>query len=138
MANVAHRGASTARYGRDRSIIASMGKYYLQRIVRLNDGHSAVELEHLLQTGYLEMQRWMSGVERLTFARAAETNEARYVLSLTFASYEAYKQWRRVEEDGADFWERYAAIQAEWEEVCSVSSECAGDVVLEVALGDAV
>ena len=60
------------------------------------------------------------------------------MLTTTFASYEAYSYWRQVEEEAADYWERYAAIIMQWEQVCSLLEEYAGEMVVDVDFGQDV
>src|SRR6266516_4900484 len=95
-----------------------MGKYYLLRVWELKVGGTSGELEEWMASGYLEMQRWIPGVERVSLLRAGGEATGRYVLTITFGSYEAYRYWRQVEEEAADYWERYAAIVMQWERTC--------------------
>ena len=106
-----------------------MLKYYLVRVWQLKAGCSGEELEALMNSGYLEIQRWIPGVEHVSLLRA--TGEGRYVLTTTFVSHEAYKYWRQVEEEAADYWERYAAIVMQWERMCSLLAEYAGEMVVD-------
>ena len=55
-----------------------------------------------------------------------------------WGSYEAYTHWRQVEEEAPDYWERYAAIIMQWEQVCSLLQEYAGEIVANVDFGDGV
>src|SRR6266516_1511329 len=86
-----------------------MGKHYLVRVWELKAGCAGEELEELMSSGYLEMQQWMPGVEHVSLLRAGGAGEGRYVLMTTFVSPEAYRYWRQVEEEAADYWERYEA-----------------------------
>jgi|SRR5947209_17925141 len=110
-----------------------MVDYYSVRIWQLKPGYTDAELESLASSGYLELQRWIPGVKRITLLRspgAAAPNC--YVLTTTFANHEAYTYWRQVEQEAADYWERYAAITMQWERMCSLVSEYAGEIALDV------
>ena len=115
-----------------------MGKYYLVRVWELKAGCTGEELEELMSSGYLEMQRWMPGVEHVSLLRAGGAEEGRYVLMTTFASPEAYRYWRQVEEEAADYWERYAAIVMQWERTCYLQAEYAGEMVVDTHVEGAV
>ncbi len=115
-----------------------MGDYHLVRVWQLKEGSTGAELEELMASGYLEMQRWIPGVKHIVLVRASGDGRGRYVLTSTFASYEAYSHWRQVEEEAADYWERYAAIIMQWEQVCSLLEEYAGEMVVDVDFGQDV
>jgi heme-degrading monooxygenase HmoA len=115
-----------------------MGEYHLVRVWQLKPGHTGAELEALMASGYLEMQRWIPGVKHVSLLRPGSHSADRYILISTFASYEAYIYWRQVEEEGADYWERYAAIIMQWEQVCSLHEEYAGQMVVDVDIDDNV
>jgi len=115
-----------------------MGKYYLMRVWELKGGYTGAELEALMSSGYLEMQRWIPGVERVSLLRAGGEAEGRYVVMTMFASYEAYRYWRQVEEEAADYWERYAAIVMQWERICYLMAEYAGEMVVDTHVEGAI
>lgn len=115
-----------------------MGDYHLLRVWQLKPGCTGSELETLMASGYLEMQRWIPGVKHIALVRTAGAARDRYMLTTTFTSYEAYTYWRQVEEEAADYWERYAAIIMQWEQTCSLLEEYAGELVVDVDLGDGV
>ena len=115
-----------------------MGHYHLVRVWQLKEGSTVAELEELMASGYLEMQRWIPGVKHIVLVRVGGHGVGRYVLNSTFASYEAYSHWRQVEEEAADYWERYAAIIMQWEQVCSLLEEYAGEMVVDVDFGQDV
>ena len=115
-----------------------MGHYHLVRVWQLKEGSTGAELEELMASGYLEMQRWIPGVKHIALVRVGGDDRGRYVLTTTFASYEAYSHWRQVEEEAADYWERYAAIIMQWEQVCSLLEEYAGEMVVDVDFGQDV
>lgn len=124
-----------------------MAEYYLVRVYQLNAGASAREVERLAETGLAEMQRWIPGATRLSLLRL-DTDEVRkatgvevggiigeavrYALITRFASREAYLHWRLVEAEGADFWERYASILMQWEQLCRLVGEYAGEVIVNM------
>jgi heme-degrading monooxygenase HmoA len=109
-----------------------MGQYYSVRQWQLKPGNTGADLEALAATGYLEMQRWIPGIRHLSLLRAASAGEGRYMLTTTFESYEAYRYWRQVEEEAPDYWERYAAIAMQWEQICSLVDEYVGEMVLDI------
>jgi hypothetical protein len=125
----------------------SLADYYLLRVYELKPGVEARELEQLAASGLAEMQGWVAGVKRFSLLRLddagtparAETgtmeeaaNTARYLLLLHFASYEAYRRWRLVEAEGADFWERYASVMIAWEQLGQPVMEFSGEAVVDV------
>ena len=114
-----------------------MGDYYLVRIWQLKPGQTGGELEALMTSGYLEMQRWIPGVKRISLMRASGDGGG-YVLTTTFVNYEAYRYWRQVEEEAADYWERYAAIVMQWERICYLMAEYAGEMVVDTHVEGAI
>ena len=115
-----------------------MNAYHLVRVWQLKPGHTGAELEALMASGYIEMQRWIPGVKHIALVRLGGDNRDRYLLTTTFSNYEAYTHWRQVEEEAPDYWERYAAIIMQWEQLCSLLQEYAGETVLDVDFGDGV
>ncbi|SRR5438094_10187894 len=115
-----------------------MGDYHLVRVWQLKQGCTGAELEGLMASGYLEMQRWIPGVKHIALVRAGGDASGRYVLTTTFTSYQAYIYWRQVAEEAADYWERYAAIIMQWERTCFLLEEYAGEMVVDVDFGDGV
>lgn len=115
-----------------------MGDYYLVRVLQLKAGSTGAELEALMDSGYLEMQRWIPGVKHLSLMRADGDARRRYVLTTIFVSHEAYTYWRQVEEEAADYWERYAAIIMQWERTCFLLEEYAGEMVLDTSIDQSV
>ncbi len=111
-----------------------MGQYHSMRVWQLKPGQMGADLENLTSTGFLEMQRWIPGVKHIALLRAAGAPHNRYVLTTTFDSYEAYVYWRQVEEEAPDYWERYAAIIMQWEQVCQLVDEYVGEIVLEAGI----
>ena len=114
-----------------------MQDYYSVRLWRLKPGASAGELESLTASGILEMQRWMPGVKHVSLIRlTGEGESGRYVLITTFANSEAYRRWRQVEEEGPDYWERYASVLMHWEQLSTLVEEYAGEAVVDADIGD--
>ena len=111
-----------------------MSSYYSVRIWQLKPGCTGAELEALAATGYLEMQRWIPGVEQVSLLRASTGSE--YVLTTIFANAAAHSHWRQVEQEAPDYWERYAAILMQWERTCRLLGEYAGETVLHVSLAE--
>jgi len=112
-----------------------MGDYYLVRVWQLKPGASAAELEGLTASGILEMQRWIPGVKHLSLIRLiGESQIGCYLLVTTFANHEAYKRWRQVEEEGPDYWERYASVLMHWEELSTLVEEYAGEAVVDASV----
>jgi len=110
-----------------------MQDYYSVRLWRLKPGASAAELESLAASGILEMQRWIPGVKRLSLIRlTGESESGRYVLITTFANCEAYRRWRQVEEEGPDYWERYASVLMHWEQLSALVEEYTGEAMVDV------
>ncbi len=111
-----------------------MGLYYSVRIWQLKAGQAGADLEQLAATGYTEMQRWIPGVQQVSLLRAAGNRQDRYVLTTTLSSYEAYRYWRQFEEEASDYWERYASIAIQWEQLCYLVDEYGGEVVLDTRI----
>ncbi len=105
-----------------------MSEYRSIRLWQLKPGASASELEDLMTSGVLEMQRWIPGVKRLSLIRLAREDPGRYLLITTFTGYEAYQGWRRIEEEGPDYWERYASVLMHWEQLVELVEEYHGEV----------
>jgi hypothetical protein len=106
-----------------------LNEYRSIRLWQLKPGASASELEELMTSGVLEMQCWIPGVKRLSLIRLAGEPAGRYVVITAFTDYEAYQGWRRVEEEGPDYWERYASVVMHWEELVSLVEEYHGEVI---------
>ncbi len=108
--------------------------YYSVRIWQLKPDCTGAELEALAASGYLEMQRWISGVKQVSLLRSDTGPE--YVLTTTFIDAAAYAHWRQVEQEAPDYWERYAAILMEWECMCRLVAEYTGDTVVHVRFAE--
>jgi heme-degrading monooxygenase HmoA len=113
-----------------------MGKFYSVRLWQLKPGQNGADLEALAASGYLEMQRWIPGVKRLSLLRAEgeREHEERFLLTTTFESYDAYRSWRQIEEEAPDYWERFAAIAMQWEQMCFLLDEYVGEMVLDTGI----
>ena len=64
-----------------------MDAYHLVRVWQLKEGCTGAELEELMASGYLEMQRWIPGVKHIALLRVGGHGVGRYVLTTTFASH---------------------------------------------------
>ncbi len=104
-----------------------MSEYCSLRVWQLKAGASATELEALATDGITEMYRWIPGIERFSLVRLASKPEKRYLMLVTFRDYSAYISWRRVEEEGPDYWERFASVFMHWEQVAQLVEEYHGD-----------
>jgi hypothetical protein len=111
-----------------------MDEYRSIRLWQLKPGASAHELEELMTSGVLEMQRWIPGVKHLSLIRLAGELPGRYLVITTFTDHEAYQGWRRVEEEGPDYWERYASIVMHWEQLVDLVEEYHGEVITEMPI----
>ena len=109
-----------------------MNAYRSIRLWQLKPGASAGELEELVTSGVIEMQRWITGVQRLSLVSLAGEPPGRYLLITTFSNYEAYKRWRQIEEEGPDYWERYASVLIHWEQLVSLVEEYHGESVIDL------
>jgi hypothetical protein len=108
--------------------VYDMQAYVLVRVLEVRAGQSTQELEALARSGLLEMQRWIEGVEQVSLVHLGG-EPARYTLTMNFRDREAYIGWRRVEEEGADYWERYASVQLHWDELCREVQRWEGEQV---------
>jgi hypothetical protein len=112
-----------------------MGDYYSVRVWQLKPGASAAELEALTASGILEMQRWIPDVKHLSLIRlSGKSGIGRYLLITTFADHEAYKRWRQVEEEGPDYWERYASVLMHWEQLSALVEDYVGEAVVDASV----
>ncbi len=109
-----------------------MNAYRSIRLWQLKSGASASELEELLTSGVIEMQRWIPGVQHLSLMRLAGEPPVRYLVITTFSNYEAYRRWRQIEEEGPDYWERYASVLMHWEQLVSLVEEYHGESVFDL------
>lgn len=104
-----------------------MGEYCSVRAWQLKAGASAGELEALARGGIAEMYRWVPGITRFSLVRLASEPATRYMTIVTFRDPQAYVSWRRIEEEGADYWERFASVFMHWEQVALLVEEYYGD-----------
>jgi hypothetical protein len=112
-----------------------MQDYACMRVWQLKAGASAAELERLATSGFLEMQRWIPGVKQVALLNVAAA-PGQFVMVMTFADHEAYLRWRKAEEEGADYWEHYAAIASEWDRLASLVTEYIGDLMMDEKFAD--
>ena len=113
-----------------------MAEYHSTRIWQLKQGFTGADLEDLAASGYLEMQRWIPGVKQVSLLRLDGEQGGRYLLRTTFTNSETYMYWRQVEEEAPDYWERYAAVLMQWEQMCYLVEEYVGQSVLDARLDD--
>ena len=106
-----------------------MSMYRSVRLWQLKSGASARELEELVNSGILEMQRWIPGTLGLSLVRLDGEPIGRYLMITNFIDREAYQRWRQIEEEGPDYWERYASILVHWEQLARLIEEYHGGVV---------
>src|SRR6266496_970028 len=91
-----------------------MNMYRSVRLWQLKSGASARELEELVTSGILEMQRWIPGAQGLSLVRLDGEPIGRYLMITNFIDREAYQRWRQIEEEGPDYWERLARLIEEY------------------------
>jgi len=111
-----------------------MNGYRSVRLWQLRAGASASELEELVTSGVREMQRWIPGVHGLSLIRLDGEPAGRYLLITTFTDYEAYRRWRQIEEEGPDYWERYASVLMHWEQLVMLVQEYQGEMVSDLVI----
>ncbi len=111
-----------------------MGDYFCVRVWQLKLGASAQEVEHLASSSVLEMLRWIPGVQKVSLVHLTGSEPRRYLMNLTFTNVASYTYWRQVEEEASDYWEHFASVQLQWEHLCSLLEEYAGEIVLDVGL----
>jgi len=79
------------------------------------------------------MQRWIPGTRSLSLLRQDGEPTGRYLIITSFTDREAYQRWLQIEEEGPDYWERYASIMMYWEQMASLIKEYHGEVVSDFA-----
>lgn len=109
-----------------------MNAYRSVRLWQRKPGASDAELEELVTSGVLEMHRWIPGVRGLSLIRLDGEPGGRYLLVTTFTDYEAYRRWRQIEEEGPDYWERYASVLMHWEQLAELVEEYHGEVIADL------
>ncbi len=87
-----------------------------------------------MSSGVLEMQRCIPGVKHLSLIHLAGEHPGRYLVITTFTDYEAYQGWRRVEEEGPDYWERYASVLMNWEQLVDLVEEYYGESITDITV----
>ena len=108
-----------------------MNLYRSVRLWQLQSGASARELEALAASGMLEMMRWIPGFRSLSLVHLDGEPIGRYLIITNFTDREAYQHWLQIEEEGPDYWERYASIMMYWEQLAALIEEYHGEVVSE-------
>ena len=110
-----------------------MNMYRSVRLWQLKPGASERELEELAASGLLEMQRWIPGARGLSLMRLDGEPIGRYLMITNFINCDAYQRWLQIEEEGPDYWERYASIMMYWEQLAMLIEEYHGEVVSDFA-----
>jgi hypothetical protein len=110
-----------------------MSLYRSVRLWQLRSGSKARELEELAASGILEMLRWIPGFQGLSLVRLDGEPVGRYLMITNFVDREAYQRWRQIEEEGPDYWERFASILMHWEQMAILIEEYHGEVVSDFA-----
>ena len=110
-----------------------MSLYSSVRLWQLRSGSKARELEELAASGILEMLRWIPGFRGLSLVRLHGEPAGRYLMITNFVDREAYQPWCQIEEEGPDYWERYASILIHWEQMATLIEEYHGEVVSDCA-----
>jgi hypothetical protein len=106
-----------------------MNMYRSVRLWQLKSEASARELEELVTSGILEMQRWIPGAHGLSLVRLDGEPGGRYLMITNFIDRESYLRWRQIEEEGPDYWERYASILMHWEQLARLVEEYHGELM---------
>ena len=112
-----------------------MGDYYCVRVWQLKQGASPREVEQLASSSVLEMLRWIPGVKHVSFVLVTRSEPRSYLMVLTFINQASYNHWRQVEEEASDYWEHFASVQMQWEQLCLLLIEYAGEMIMDVGLG---
>src|SRR5438876_11895036 len=103
-----------------------MGDYSCTRVWQLKSGSSAKDVEVLTSSSMLEILGWIPGIRHFSLCQLWG-EPRRYLISMIFADYESYMYWRQVEGEAADYWEHFAAVLAQWEQLCQLVEEYVGD-----------
>ena len=112
-----------------------MGDYLCTRVWQMRPGVSARDIEGLASSGMLEILDWIPGIKRFSLCRLSD-EPGRYLISMTFVDYGSYVYWRQIEEEAADYWEHFAAVVAQWEQLCQLVEEYGGDGVMDVVFDE--
>jgi hypothetical protein len=110
-----------------------MGDYCCVRVWQLKASASESDLEAFAGSSLLEMQRWIPGIKRLALCRLAGEPK-RYMMLLVFTDYEAYGYWRQIEEEASTYWERYAAVLVQWEQLSNLVGEYPGELLMDMGM----
>jgi hypothetical protein len=108
-----------------------MGDYVCTRVWQLKPGVSAGDVEALASSGMVEILSWIPGIKRFSLCQLLGEPRG-YLMSMSFVDYGSYMYWRQVEGEAADYWEHFAAVLAQWEQLCQLVEEYAGDRVVDV------
>jgi hypothetical protein len=117
-----------------------MGNYYCIHILQLKPTISGTNLEALIRIRVIEMERWIPGIQRCSLLRinANDDEPIRYMMTLTFATHEAYGYWRQVEEEAPAYWPQLASVLLRCEQSYALLEEYKGTMVLQEILNSDV
>ena len=87
-----------------------------------------------MTSGVLEMQCWIPGAKSLSLIRLDGEPAGRCLVITTFTDHQAYQRWRQIEEEGPDYWERYASVMMHWEQLVTLVEEYRGEVIADLAI----
>ena len=114
-----------------------MSDYVCTRVWQLKLGVSVRDVEALASSGMVEILSWIPGIKRFSLCRLSG-EPRRYLMSMIFAGYGSYMYWRQVEGEAADYWEHFAAVLAQWEQLCQLVEEYVGDVTTDVVFDEKI
>ena len=108
-----------------------MGDYVCTRVWQLKPGVSVADVEAVASSGLVEILSWIPGIKGFSLCRLS-VEPRQYLMSMLFADYRSYMYWQQVEEEAADYWEHFAAVLTQWEQLCQLVEEYGGDAVMDV------
>ena len=114
-----------------------MGDYVCTRVWQLKLGVSVRDVEALASSGMVEILSWIPGIKCFSLCRLSG-EPRRYLMSMIFADYGSYLYWRQVEGEAADYWEHFAAVVAQWEQLCQLVEEYEGNGVMDVVFEEKI
>lgn len=120
----------------DEYIGVCMDNYYCIRILQLKPAASSTDLEALMRARVVEMERWIPGVQQFSLLRTNTPADEpmRYVMTLTFANFEAYAYWRQVEDEAPAYWPQLASVLLRCEQLCTLVEKYEGTMILQEIL----
>jgi hypothetical protein len=112
-----------------------MSDYVCTRVWQLRPDASVRDVEALASSGMLEILGWIPGIKRFSLCRLSDESR-RFLMSMIFEDYRSYIYWQQVEGEAADYWEHFAAVLAQWEQLCQLVEEYGGDAVMDVTFDE--